>query len=1014
MATEQIEWGKGSIRSRDDVLKIPDIKSGFRVLDQCGLSKKGLRSLDDIKKLLVDFLDKNGNISSVQHEEACQQSLTGLQKATEDDKFNREKLVEYYNHVSNFYRSLPKEFQLDLGQIFPDIESNLKRRPEELRTNECTILVAGEIAAGKSSFINLMLGIDILPTSQLPCTATVCEIRRAGDRKEAIVYPKSGDSGKGQHLQPALIDLSSEKGRKTLKDLISQVDDNDDCNIDRVEIYYPFSVLEEGIVIVDTPGIGRGNLTAHYLQRYLKNSFGFIYVINSTNAGGVQKGRLQTLLRQVVNSAGVEGFSPESTMFVVNRWDQIGEQDKEILSREIWNKLQDVYPGLKEDQLFYVSITEAHKAILFGTKLENHTMLQKGLEKLFPDSLRNRLKEYYRWMATVIKRSLYSLKMARVNTAMGKEKMETELDQISKQMDKIQHNAENSVRTLRENFRTEVSMVKTKVLELLRSKEFQVDMMRWTDRDCPRIKDEKKLCREIEDRISDRLAILVNGWESQQCVVRNIKEKVIKFFKRDFQLMEDQLLKVEGVLLGGDTGLVRNLHESMRAQQPATHFMKTKQSKQRKGTKEDVADSVKGLGGAIASAGGIDIKDKSVKSTFKKYVSKEGLEIVLMQEATALFLESLTQSKELDRNIYNFFSRFTKEIDQVAKMMPEFLKADKEMIKLLRGQMQDADRNLKEILPDLLRKGRSLQGSLDIFYVENIMKFDYELGDLDWDRSKPRLGKGSFADVYLAKLIKGMPEPVPVALKVCRDVTVAGNVTDILLEDATLRTLKHDNIIKYYGATYNPKSGRTKVQSNWIMIMEVCEMKLKEVFLNGEEDINPGKFENESSGQMNAMRKMSKYAVQLCSGLGYLHRKGFVHRDLKLENVLVRKDGVVKLTDVGLAKPQVDISATKTGSPVYMAPEVLNPSQPYDYKADIYSLAIVIWEMWYGIDAADHISLSLFGTIEDHVSRGLRPSLSLKTKPGKDIEELICRSWSNNPRERPDISEHEIFFKRFI
>ncbi|KAK3592500.1 hypothetical protein CHS0354_026621 [Potamilus streckersoni] len=1013
MATEEIEWGKGSIRSRDDILKIPDIKSGFRVLDQCGLSKKGLRSLDDIKKLLVDFLDKNGNISSVHHEESYQQSLTGIQKATEDDKFHREKLVEYYNHVNNFYQSLPKEFQLDLGQIFPDIETSLKKRPEELRTNECTILVAGEIAAGKSSFINLMLGIDLLPTSQLPCTATVCEIRRAGDRKEAIVYPKSGDSGKVPHLQPALIDLSSEKGKKTLKDLISQVDDNDDCNIDRIEIYWPLTVLEEGIVIVDTPGIGRGNLTTQYLQRYLKNSFGFIYIINSTNAGGVQKGRLQTLLRQVVNSAGVEGFNPESTMFVINRWDQIGEQDKEILSSEIWNKLRDVYPGLREDQLFFVSITEAQKALLLGTKLENHAMLQKGLEKLFPDSLRNRLKEYYRWMATVIKRSLYSLKMARVNTVLDKEKMETELDQISKQMDKIQHNAENSIATLRENFKTEVSMVKMNVLELLRSKEFEEDMMRWTERDCPRGKDEKKVCREIEDRISDRLAILINGWESQQCIVRNIKQKVIKYFKRDFQLMEDQLLKVEAVLLGGDTGLVRNLHESMRAQQPATRFSKTK-SKQSKGTKEEFAHSVKGLGGAIASAGGIDIKDKLVKSTFKKYLCKEGFEISLMQEATALFLESLSHSKELDKNIYNLFSRFTKEIDQVAKMMPEFLKADKEMIKLLRSQMQDADKNLKEILPDLLRKGRSLQGEVDIFYVENIMKFDYELEDLEWDRSKPRLGKGSFADVYLAKIIKGMPEPVPVALKVCRDSTAAGTVTDILLEDATLRTLKHDNIIKYYGATYKPKGDRTKAQSNWIMIMEVCEMTLKEVFLNGEEDVNPGKFESESSQQVNAMKQMSKYAVQMCSGLGYLHEKGFVHRDLKLENVLVRKDGVVKLTDVGLAKPQVDISATMAGSPVYMAPEVLKPSQPYDYKADIYSLAIVTWEMWYGVDAADHISVVLFGSIQDQVSRGLRPSLSMKTKPGKDIEELICRSWSNNPKERPDISEHEKFFRRFL
>ena len=60
--------------------------------------------------------------------------------------------------------------------------------------------------------------------------------------------------------------------------------------------------LQEGIVIVDTPGIGGGGKMSKYAERYLSKSYGFIYVINSANAGGVQKGRVRNEPRDVISS----------------------------------------------------------------------------------------------------------------------------------------------------------------------------------------------------------------------------------------------------------------------------------------------------------------------------------------------------------------------------------------------------------------------------------------------------------------------------------------------------------------------------------------------------------------------------------------------------------------------------------------------------------------------------------------------------------------------------------------
>ena len=66
------------------------------------------------------------------------------------------------------------------------------------------------------------------------------------------------------------------------------------------------------------------------------------------------------------------------------------------------------------------------------------------------------------------------------------------------------------------------------------------------------------------------------------------------------------------------------------------------------------------------------------------------------------------------------------------------------------------------------------------------------------------------------------------------------------------------------------------------------------------------------------------YAVQIALALGYLHKKGIVHRDLKLENILVDMKGYLKIIDFGLAKI-LDSGSTKTycGTPEYLAPEMI-------------------------------------------------------------------------------------------
>ncbi|RUS26716.1 hypothetical protein BC938DRAFT_484218 [Jimgerdemannia flammicorona] len=85
-------------------------------------------------------------------------------------------------------------------------------------------------------------------------------------------------------------------------------------------------------------------------------------------------------------------------------------------------------------------------------------------------------------------------------------------------------------------------------------------------------------------------------------------------------------------------------------------------------------------------------------------------------------------------------------------------------------------------------------------------------------------------------------------------------------------------------------------------------------------------------------------ARETLKGLTYLHDKGFIHRDVKCENLLLGKNGEVKLADFGLAARNDRVNRDRLGTSKWMAPEVIR-ELPYDNRVDMWSLGITIIEM---------------------------------------------------------------------
>ncbi len=94
--------------------------------------------------------------------------------------------------------------------------------------------------------------------------------------------------------------------------------------------------------------------------------------------------------------------------------------------------------------------------------------------------------------------------------------------------------------------------------------------------------------------------------------------------------------------------------------------------------------------------------------------------------------------------------------------------------------------------------------------------------------------------------------------------------------------------------------------------------------------------------------KAVSIAVQVAEALAYAHQRGIVHRDIKPPNIMIASDGMVKITDFGIASMRASESLTQTGmmlgSPKYMSPEQVLGKRA-DFRSDIFSLGIILYEM---------------------------------------------------------------------
>ncbi|XP_031476625.1 serine/threonine-protein kinase STY13-like isoform X1 [Nymphaea colorata] len=258
----------------------------------------------------------------------------------------------------------------------------------------------------------------------------------------------------------------------------------------------------------------------------------------------------------------------------------------------------------------------------------------------------------------------------------------------------------------------------------------------------------------------------------------------------------------------------------------------------------------------------------------------------------------------------------------------------------------------------------------------------------EWTIDLRKVNMGTaFAQGAFGKLYRGTYNGEDVAIKILERPENSPEKAQLMEQQFTqevmmLATLRHPNIVRFIGACRKPMV--------WCIVTEYAKGGSVRQFL--------AKRQNRSVPLKVAVRQ----ALDVARGMAYVHGLGFIHRDLKSDNLLIATDKSIKIADFGVARIEVqtDGMTPETGTYRWMAPEMIQ-HRPYNQKVDVYSFGIVLWELITG--SLPFHNMTAVQAAFAVVNKGVRPAIPPDCLPV--LAEIMTRCWDVNPDVRPPFAE---------
>ena len=254
---------------------------------------------------------------------------------------------------------------------------NLEQLGKKVNNDTFKIQVIGSFKNGKSTFINSLLGEEVLPAYALPCTAVINEVKY-GEEKRAILHfrnplpeklPESISSKAMLHMKehnmqdvPAIeIPYTEIENYVTIPMNMDATEMLLESPYEKVELFWPLDMLKEGVEIIDSPGLNEAATRTKVTMEYLSKADAILFVMNAQALCGLSE------MDFIQNTLNASGFN--DIFFVVNRWDCIRNREKEEMKKFAHLKL-DQYTT---NEIFFVSAQNA-----LDGELDNDIELYNG------------------------------------------------------------------------------------------------------------------------------------------------------------------------------------------------------------------------------------------------------------------------------------------------------------------------------------------------------------------------------------------------------------------------------------------------------------------------------------------------------------------------------------------------------------------------------------------------------------------------------------------------------------
>lgn len=260
------------------------------------------------------------------------------QAKTERFLSNLERVARVRRQISDRLEDMVKNLRSSQLSSDSDIE-DINLASQNLRKGVFRLLVLGDLKRGKSTFLNALIGENILPSDVNPCTALLT-VLRYGKEKRVIVYFKDGRNSE-------ILDFKAFKQQYTINPDEAKALEKEDRqafpDVDYAAIEYPLALLEKGIEIVDTPGLNDTEARNKLSLSYINNCHGILFVFRAIQPCTLEERRY---LENYIKERNLSVF------FLINAWDEIR---KELIDIESSEELEDAEAKLR--QVFKTNLT---------------------------------------------------------------------------------------------------------------------------------------------------------------------------------------------------------------------------------------------------------------------------------------------------------------------------------------------------------------------------------------------------------------------------------------------------------------------------------------------------------------------------------------------------------------------------------------------------------------------------------------------------------------------------------